>query len=230
MTTDRLVVGSIPIIPAIKYFYCYRDTDIVQTMATKKPEEEQSTKVTDLAKPITERIQEANEALTISHYQGPPRSPTSLKAKINHRAKVICYLKAIGFKNKDIAASLSAPIGEVYRVLKSHSAQDEIERIQHEIFVTEPAKMFETILPQAVKIAVNAMMNKKTKTSVRVDAAFKFMDRALGKPTQHIEHEHNLVKELITKLDQENQNSETIDAEFFNVSLDKEAKDDGKIE
>jgi hypothetical protein len=199
-------------------------------MATKKPEEEQSTKVTDMAKPLTDRIEEANDAFTITHYQGPPRSPTQLKAKINHRAKVICYLKALGFKNKDIASSVNAPLSEIYRVLKSHSAIDEIERIQHQIFVTEPAKMFETILPQAVKIAVNAMMNKKTKTSVRVDAAFKFMDRALGKPTQHIEHEHNLVKELITKLDQEKDTSQTIDAEFFDVSLDEEVKTDGKIE
>jgi hypothetical protein len=197
-------------------------------MASKKPDEQDQSKIADLAKPITERIEEANEALAITHYKGPPRSPTALKAKVNHRGKVICYLKAIGFKNKDIASSLNCPINEVYRVLKSESALAEIDRIQQEIFVTEPAKMFETILPQAVKIAVNAMMSRKTKTSVRVDAAFKFMDRALGKPTQHIEHEHNLVKELITKLDAAENAGEVIDADFFNVSVDEKDKGNGQ--
>lgn len=197
-------------------------------MATKKPDDQDQSKIADLAKPITDRIKEAEEALTISHYQGPPRTAVALKAKVNHRAKVICYLKAIGFKNKDIASSLNCPINEVYRVLKSESALAEIDRIQQEIFVTEPAKMFETILPQAVKIAVNAMMSRKTKTSVRVDAAFKFMDRALGKPTQHIEHEHNLVKELITKLDAAENAGEVIDADFFNVSVDEKDKGNGQ--
>lgn len=199
-------------------------------MTKKKDDASNQEKVADLAKPLLDRIEEAKEVFTISHYQGPPRTPTALKAKVNHRAKLICYLKAIGFKNKDIASSLSCPINEVYRVIKSESAVAEIERIQHEIFVTEPAKMFETILPQAVKIAVNAMMSRKTKTSVRVDAAFKFMDRALGKPTQHIEHEHNLVKELITKLDAAEASGEFIDADFFNVSPEGKDESNGQVE
>lgn len=197
-------------------------------MAKKKADQETTNLISDLAKPITDRIEEANEAFTITHYQGPPRSPTAARAQVTHRAKVICYLKAIGFKNKDISTTLGCPMSEVYRVIKSESAIAEIDRIQQEIFVHEPAKMFETILPQAVKIAVNAMMSRKTKTSVRVDAAFKFMDRALGKPTQHIEHEHNLVKELITKLDAVESTSEVLDADFFDVSSTTGSSDDGK--
>jgi hypothetical protein len=189
----------------------------------KKPE---SLKMSDLAKPITERIDEANKELEITHYKGPPRMPTALKARDKHRAKLICYLKAIGFKNKDIAAAINGNLQEVYRVLKSESAQDEIERVQNEIFVSEPAKMFESILPQAVRIAVNAMMSRKTKASVRVDAAFKFMDRALGKPTQTVEHNTNLVKELITKINQNEVETQPLDAEFFVVQDDKES--DGK--
>lgn len=149
--------------------------------------------------------------------------PIALKARDKHRAKLICYLKAIGFKNKDIAAAINGNLQEVYRVLKSESAQDEIERVQNEIFVAEPAKMFESILPQAVRIAVNAMMSRKTKASVRVDAAFKFMDRALGKPTQTVEHNTNLVKELITKINQNEVETQPLDAEFFVVQDDKES-------
>lgn len=172
----------------------------------------------DFAKPILDRLDEAKQDMEISAYKGTPGLPTEFKARDKHRAKLICYLKAIGFKNKDIAASIAGTSDEVYRVLKSQSAQQEIDRIQQEIFVAQPAKMFESILPQAVRIAVNAMMSRKTKTSVRVDAAFKFMDRALGKPSQQVEVSHNLLKDLIQKMDHDQVGSgpekPTIEADF----------------
>lgn len=180
------------------------------------PKKKDST-ISNLAKPLTDRIEEAKAQSEIVAYKGTPGLPTALKARDKHRAKLICYLKAIGFKNKDIAAAIGGTTAEVYRVLKSESAQAEIERVQQEIFVAEPAKMFESILPSAVRIAVNAMMSRKTKQSVRVDAAFKFMDRALGKPTQTIEHNTNLVRELITKINQNEVETAPLDAEFFEV-------------
>jgi CRP-like cAMP-binding protein len=170
----------------------------------------------DLAKPIMDRIEEAKTESEIVGYKGTPNMPTKFKSRDKHRARLICYLKAIGFKNKDIAAAVGGTVEEVYRVIRSESAQSEIERVQQEIFVHEPAKMFETILPQAVRIAVSAMMSRKTKASVRVDAAFKFMDRALGKPTQPVEHSTNLVKELITKLN-DSVPEPPLDADFFVV-------------
>lgn len=171
----------------------------------------------DFAKPITDRLEEAKAETEIVAYKGTPNMPTKFKARDQHRARLICYLKAIGFKNKDIAAAIGGTSAEVLRVLKSESAQDEIERVQQQIFVAEPAKMFETILPSAVRIAVNAMMSRKTKTSVRVDAAFKFMDRALGKPTQTVEHNTNLVRELITKIADDNKTEPALDADFVVV-------------
>lgn len=180
------------------------------------------------AKPVMDRREEFEKETEIVAYKGTPHLPTAFKARDQYRARLICYLKAIGFKNKDIANAISGTSEEVGRVLKSQSAQAEIERVQQEIFVKEPAKMFETILPQAVRIAVNAMMNKKTKASVRVDAAFKFMDRALGKPTQHVEHEHNLVKELITKLDAVTEPERPVDAEFFEVNEKDESDEQAK--
>jgi len=179
----------------------------------------------DFAKPITDRVEEAKAQTEIVGYKGTPNMPTAFKARDKHRARIICYLKAIGFKNKDISAAVGGSIDEVYRVLRSQSAQEEIERIQNEIFVTEPAKMFESILPQAVKIAVNAMMSRKTKTSVRVDAAFKFMDRALGKPNQQVEVSHSLIKDLIQKMDESGQVTTTIEADFNILDTDNQTKE-----
>lgn len=185
-----------------------------------------SKKVKDLANPILERLEEARKETEITAFKGEPKAPIGTPSREKHRRRVICYLKAIGFKNKDIRLTLGCSLAEIYKVLKSDSAQEEIERIQREIFVTEPAKMFEAILPEAVKVAVNAMMSKKVNPSIRVDAAFKFMDRALGKPSQHVEHQHNLVKELITKLDAGSSAEDTVDAEFFDVSM--KGIEDGK--
>lgn len=194
-------------------------------MSDKKTVPTKKSGFQDLAKPLTDRIEEAKKETEIVAYKGTPGLPTALKTRDKHRAKLICYLKAIGFKNKDISSAIGGTLDEVSRVLKSHSAQEEIDRVQQEIFVAEPAKMFETILPQAVKIAVNAMMSRKTKASVRVDAAFKFMDRALGKPTQTVEHSSNLIKDLITKINQNEVDTAPLDAEFFVVQDEKESKE-----
>jgi len=180
----------------------------------------------DLAASLLHKREEAIKETEIVPVRGRPGTPTATKLRDQHRAKVICYMKAIGFKNKDIANSLGCSSAEILRVLKSQFANDEIERIQHEIFVAEPAKMFEAILPQAVKIAVNAMMSKKVKANVRVDAAFKFMDRALGKPSQQVEVSHNLIKDLIQKMDQ-TAPDQPIEADFNLVDTEetKENKD-----
>lgn len=184
-------------------------------------DEKKAPTVKDLASPIVDRLKEAKEELVITH----KTSELSVSAsREKYRRKVICYLKAIGFKNRDIKSTLGCSLGEVYKVLKSQSAQEEIERIQREIFVNEPAKMFEAILPEAIKVAVNAMMSKKVNTSIRVDAAFKFMDRALGKPTQTVEHKTNLVRELITKVNESNASEQPLDAEFFVVQNNEENK------
>lgn len=176
-----------------------------------------SVKITDLAEPIVSRQKEVQERV-ITAFKGEPRSPVGTPTKEKYRHKVICYLKAIGFRNRDIKTTLNCSLAEINKTLKSESAQEEIERIQREIFVTQPAKMFEAILPEAVRVAVNAMMSKKVNTSIRVDAAFKFMDRALGKPSQQVEVSHNLLKDLIQKMDQDvavtEQEKSAIEADF----------------
>ena len=188
---------------------------------------EPKTKVRDLASPITDRIQEVKDQHVIVHTKGEPRAFVGTPARDKHRTKVICYLKAIGFKNQDIRKTLNCSLYEINKVTQSASAQEEIERIQREIFVNEPAKMFDAILPEAIKVAVNAMMSKKVSTSTRVDAAFKFMDRALGKPTQTVEHKTNLVKELLTKLNSDAQEA-PLDADFFVVQTNGDNKDGEK--
>lgn len=178
-------------------------------------------KVSDFSKPATDRIEEVikhpdyrGNGKEIVARKGTPKARlTGSMGREEYRWKLICYLKAVGFKNADIRRTCGASPGEISKVMRSESAKAEIERIQREIFVTEPAKMFEAILPEAVKVAVNAMMSKKINPSIRVDAAFKFMDRALGRPSQSVEVTGNLIKDLIQKMDSAPV-EQPIDAEF----------------
>lgn len=177
-----------------------------------------------LAANVENRLKEIEEVSVIEYKKGEPNSPVGTPSNDKYRRRVICYLKAIGFKNKDIKNTLHCTYAEIKRVCESESGKAEIERVQREIFVNEPQKMFEAILPEAIKVAVNAMMSKKVNTSIRVDAAFKFMDRALGKPTQTVEHKTNLVRELITKISNDPNASEPLDADFIVVQNEEGKK------
>jgi hypothetical protein len=185
----------------------------MQDSQDKKP------KTNPLAEHLESRIDEVKNHV-IEHKKVEPMAPILNASNDKYRRKVICYLKAIGFKHKDIKATINCSYSEIKKVIESQSGQEEIERIQREIFVNEPAKMFETILPEAIKVAVNAMMSKKVNTSIRVDAAFKFMDRALGKPSQTVEHKTSLVRELITKISNEDKADPILDADFVVVQND----------
>lgn len=118
-----------------------------------------------------------------------------------YRVRAMLYLAALGQSPRQIAYQLNCSDARVRQVLKSQSAQKEIERIQSELFLAQPQKMFNKILPGAVRTAERIMKDKTQKGSTRADVAFKFMDRALGKPKQEIEHSGSPVRQLFDQLD-----------------------------
>jgi hypothetical protein len=64
--------------------------------------------------------------------------------------------------------------------------------------------MLDTILPVAIKVALQVMLDPNTKAQTRADAAFRFMDRVMGRPTQHVELNDNLIRQVYEKLDSHN--------------------------
>jgi len=144
--------------------------------------------------------------------------------KQSMRSKAMIHMAALGWTKKQTAEYLGISPARVQAVLGTQSAKQQIFKLQEELFVRDPQKMFLQILPSAVKVAKTVMLSKKTTNSVKVDTAFRFMDRALGKPVQEIKHEGNAIRELFMALDRKNRGEddvvkkdEPIDAEFKEV-------------
>jgi hypothetical protein len=145
----------------------------------------------------------------------------------DYKQKAILHLAAVAATPKEISAHLDLPLATVKQILGSISAREEIERIQMDIFGFDQAKIFKSILPKAVNVALGIMMDENAKEAIKADVAFKFMDRALGKPVQEIKQESGGLKELFEKLDQIQKGipkGATIDADFVEVKEEQKDK------
>lgn len=139
-------------------------------------------------------------------------------AVARNKIQAVCHLAAMGIDPGLIAEQLGCSRSSVNSVIKSDSGSREIERIRERLFMQEPNKMFQSIAVKAVQVAYAAMMDKKTKTQTKVDAAFKFIERAYGKPKQEIEHTGSTLKDLILALDGGEKSKQDIeDAEYKTV-------------
>jgi len=114
---------------------------------------------------------------------------------------IIVHLGAMAMEPVHIAATVGKSTVYVNQVLNSRVGQFEIRRIQDEIWGMDFKKLIHKLVPLAIQTAVQAMLDPKTKASTRVEAAFKFMDRAMGKPIQQVQLENNLLRSMYEKLD-----------------------------
>lgn len=138
----------------------------------------------------------------------------SLKKSNEHQLKAIIYMAAMGFAKGEIAKQLNISAPRINAVFKSDSVKIQIEETQKKIFLKDPQKVFMGILPKAVRVAAEIMEDHGAKESVRLDAAFKFMDRALGRPTQKHEVEANSVKDILMAILDGQKKEKEIEAKF----------------
>lgn len=122
---------------------------------------------------------------------------------LNPRQMIICKSAALLMSNEEIAEISGMSPGYVSQVVNSQVGKKEISTIQDKFF-TNLQKMIEDITPIAIKTAFTLMLDEKTKPQTRVDAAFRFMDRFMGRPSQKIEVETNLIRQVFEKLDSQN--------------------------
>lgn len=171
------------------------------------------------------------ETMEVEPIKAAMLSDDTLKDReFSYRQKAILHLAAVAATPKEISEHLGIPRSTVTQILNAVSAKEEIERIQAEIFGFDQAKVFKSILPKAVNVALGIMMDENAKEAIKADVAFKFMDRALGKPVQEIKQETAGLREIFEKLDQiqkgRSEDTENpIDAEFSEV---KQEHKDGK--
>lgn len=135
-----------------------------------------------------------------------------------NRVQAIVHLAALGLTPKQISEQLNCSQQWIKNVMKSDSFQKEVDRVSYQLFIKEPQKMFQSIVPKAVNIAYKEMTSKKTSSKVKVDAAFKFIERAYGKPKQEVEHTGTTLKDIYLALDSKKKAPQDIqDAEYTSV-------------
>jgi hypothetical protein len=124
----------------------------------------------------------------------------AIGAMLNPRQLMICKCSALMMGPAEVSELTGMSPAYISRVTASEAGRLEIASIQDK-FLSNTKKMLDDILPLAIKTAFHVMLDPKTKPQVKADAAFRFMDRVMGRPVQQIEMNDNLIRQVYEKLD-----------------------------
>lgn len=142
------------------------------------------------------------EDCTQAQWKGPKRA-------LGARTKLVAYLKANGKTNVEVANELDITPGAVSRICGSTLFKEYVNKIHYQQFGKRPDDQFKEILPEAVKVARDILHSDAINADTRASVAFKFMDRALGKPKQQVEVQNSLIRELFAQMDAINRSPHT---------------------
>lgn len=117
---------------------------------------------------------------------------------------VICHLAAIGMPTADISHVTGKSQQFITMTLDQIPAKEEVQRVQDLVWGENFKKVLQKIVPIAVQTALGVMVDPKTKGQTKVDAAFKFIHQAMGKPTQEIKVQDDLLRRVYEELDAKN--------------------------
>lgn len=115
---------------------------------------------------------------------------------------LVAHLAACGLKPGEIAEATGLNLTTVKKYLDSEKIKFEIRHLQHKYFGADPMRRFRTMVGQATDTIEEVMNNPNAKDSVRVIAADKIMDRALGRPKQFLQVEGSLIRKIYETLDE----------------------------
>lgn len=113
----------------------------------------------------------------------------------------VAHMAASGVRPKHIAEALGLSPATVTTWLKSEKMKFEVKRLQHRMFGKDPASRFRTLVNDATSTLVEAMQADDAKHSVKIMAANSILDRALGKPKQHLLVEGSIIRKIYENLD-----------------------------
>lgn len=116
--------------------------------------------------------------------------------------KVACYMAAYGMPNSEIAAQIGRSTDWVSDTLKTRAGKTRVDQLQEKLWGQNPKKWIEEkIVPLAIQTALDIMQDKTVKPQTRAEAAFRFLDRGMGRPKQEIEVHQTSIRIMIEKLD-----------------------------
>jgi DNA-binding Lrp family transcriptional regulator len=105
-----------------------------------------------------------------------------VKKELSDQQILIAYWAAHRFEPKEIAKELRLAESTVKKFLKDPDVKFQIRKVQMKIYGEDPALHIKECAARGIEVADEIMMNKKVKPHIRQEVAFKFMDRAYGKP------------------------------------------------
>jgi len=125
------------------------------------------------------------------------KAPAWVLGKERFEHRIIIYLKAEGFSNKEIAEKVGFSSLAVSNLLRQPWAQEAVLRIIQENGGDAVQTLLNGAALDAVQRLITEMDNESTATSRdRVTAADKLLDRLYGKPNQPIEHRQSNLTEM----------------------------------
>jgi hypothetical protein len=135
-----------------------------------------------------------NAGISIAEYKTTKR--------MSHRLHLIAYLASAGMKQVDIASKMGVGHTYISKVMKTDRMQALVKEKAYEMFGKGAAQKFLQVLPKAIETAEKVMLDENEKGSVKADVAFRFMDRALGKPEQKTTVNQGGIRTLIERFDE----------------------------
>lgn len=122
--------------------------------------------------------------------------------ELSFKHKYMVQLFATGMTNKEVAQEMDLSESWVAHLRNKESVKAEVALLHKNLVAPSVQERFNKIVTKAISRAEDIMDDPETKDALVADIAFRFMDRALGKPKQTVDVETNLLSELLTRLDQ----------------------------
>lgn len=144
--------------------------------------------------------------------------------ELSHRHKYVAHLAAMGFKQVEIARRTGFSQAWLSTILSGELLTEEIDRIRKEMFALDPELALKSALPDSVELITKVIRDDQQKTSLRVDTAFRLIERTHGKAKQAIELGGSLIKDLFQQLDAANR-AKTISVDSRAVPTEAEWTD-----
>lgn len=136
--------------------------------------------------------------------------------KLKQRHEFIAYLMSFGLTAREISKRVGMTDGYLSQIMNTPIVKERAESLRRELFGMDPNKGMHTMVKQCLSVIDEVLNNPNEKSALKVDAAFRVLERTHGKPRQIVEVEGSLLKDLFARLDSAPQSldSDATEAEF----------------
>lgn len=126
-----------------------------------------------------------------------------ISKETNYRYETLAYMAASGMNQKAISDQIGMTQAWVCTVLSNTYVKNRVKEIQKEVFGGSIEDRFKRAMPQAMDV-MEETINKEAQFDQRlkVDASKWILEKVTGKASQTVNHEGNILSDLISQLDQ----------------------------